>query len=159
MQVGIIMGSQSDLEVVRESVEVLRQFKVSADVKILSAHRTPGELSTYVKKAVSSGVKVFICAAGFSAALPGVVASHTSVPVIGIPLENSSLKGLDALLSIVQMPGGVPVACMSIGKAGAKNAALFAVQILALSDARLRSQLSAYKKEMARKVIKAKVNL
>ena len=157
--VSIIMGSQSDLDTVQEAIAVLKEFKVEYDVKVLSAHRTPKELADYVEKAPQQGTKVFIAAAGGAAALAGVVASHTTLPVIGIPIETSSLKGMDSLLSTVQMPGGVPVACMAIGKAGAKNAALFAIEILAIADASLEARLASYKDTMRQKIKDIKLTL
>jgi phosphoribosylaminoimidazole carboxylase PurE protein len=158
-KISILMGSQSDLETVNEAVNVLKEFKVDFDLKVLSAHRTPKEVAQYVEAAPKRGTKVFIAAAGMSAALAGVVAAHTTLPVIGIPIETKNLKGIDSLLSTVQMPPGIPVACMSIGKAGAKNAALFALAILAINDAKIKAQLINYKKEMRLKVIKTKINL
>jgi phosphoribosylaminoimidazole carboxylase PurE protein len=155
--ISIIMGSQSDLETVNEAINVLKEFKVGFEVKILSAHRTPKELAKYVEGAAKKGTKVFIAAAGGAAALAGVVAAHTALPVIGIPIETKSLKGLDSLLSTVQMPGGIPVASMAIGKAGAKNAALFALAILGAFDKKIAKKLSAYKKVMCAKVLQAKI--
>jgi phosphoribosylaminoimidazole carboxylase PurE protein len=153
----IIMGSRSDLETVNEAVAVLKEFDADFEVRVLSAHRTPKELVRYVEQAGRQGAKVFIAAAGGAAALAGVVAAHTTLPVIGIPLETSSLKGMDSLFSTVQMPGGIPVACMSIGKAGAKNAALFALEILGVSDPRTASRLAAYKNRMREKIIGTKL--
>lgn len=157
--ISIIMGSQSDLETVNEAIKVLKEFKVDFEVKVLSAHRTPKELAAYVEERTRKGVKVFICAAGGAAALAGVVAAHTILPVIGIPIETSSLKGMDSLISTVQMPGGVPVASMAIGKAGAKNAALFALAILGAFDKKMQVKLVQYKKDMRSKItgIKLKV--
>ena len=157
--IGIIMGSKSDFETVGQAVELLKEFKVPFEVKVLSAHRTPKELREYVEAAPERGIKVFIAAAGGAAALAGVVASHTTLPVIGIPIETKSLKGLDSLLSTVQMPGGIPVACMSIGKAGAKNAALFALEILGISDKKIKASLIKYKKEMRMAVRKIKIKV
>ncbi|MFA4842789.1 MAG: 5-(carboxyamino)imidazole ribonucleotide mutase [Candidatus Omnitrophota bacterium] len=157
--ISIIMGSQSDLETVREAIAVLKEFKVGFEVKVLSAHRTPKELAKYVEEASKKSTKVFICAAGGSAALAGVVAAHTILPVIGIPMETKSLKGLDSLLSTVQMPAGIPVASMSIGKAGAKNAGLFALEILGAADKKIQNKLVAYRKNMRVKIIKAKIKL
>jgi 5-(carboxyamino)imidazole ribonucleotide mutase len=151
------MGSQSDLETVNEAINVLKEFKVGFEVKILSAHRTPKELAKYVEGAAKKGTKVFIAAAGGAAALAGVVAAHTALPVIGIPIETKSLKGLDSLLSTVQMPGGIPVASMAIGKAGAKNAALFAVAILGAFDPSLQKKLLRYKQAMRLKVKESKL--
>ncbi len=152
--VSIIMGSQSDLETVQEAIDLLKKFKVDFEVKVLSAHRTPKELAEYVEGAPKRGIKVFIAAAGGAAALAGVIASHTVLPVIGIPIETKSLKGLDSLLSTVQMPAGIPVASMAIGKAGAKNAAIFALEILGIRDASINSKLIAYKRTMRTKIKK-----
>lgn len=153
------MGSQSDLETVKETINLLKKFKVDFEVKVLSAHRSPKELTKYVEEAPKRGIKVFIAAAGGAAALAGVIASHTTLPVIGIPIETKSLKGLDSLLSTVQMPAGVPVACMAIGKAGAGNAALFALEILGITEKKIQSKLMSYKKEMRVKIKKIKVNI
>ncbi|MCG2713345.1 MAG: 5-(carboxyamino)imidazole ribonucleotide mutase [Candidatus Omnitrophica bacterium] len=158
-KISILMGSKSDLETVNETINVLKEFKVSFEAKVLSAHRTPKEVVKYVEVAPKGGTKVFIAAAGMSAALAGVVASHTTLPVIGIPIETKNLKGLDSLLSTVQMPPGIPVACMAIGKSGAKNAALFALEILGLSDARIRVKLLNYKKQMRLKIKKTKIKV
>ncbi|MDD5097432.1 MAG: 5-(carboxyamino)imidazole ribonucleotide mutase [Candidatus Omnitrophica bacterium] len=158
-KISIIMGSQSDLETVNEAINLLKEFKVSFEAKVLSAHRTPKEVAQYVESAPKAGTKVFIAAAGMSAALAGVVASHTTLPVIGIPIETKNLKGLDSLLSTVQMPPGIPVACMAIGKAGAKNAALFALEILGLNDAKIRSKLVNYKKQMRLKIKQTKIKI
>jgi 5-(carboxyamino)imidazole ribonucleotide mutase len=151
------MGSQSDLVTVNEAVKVLKEFKVAYDIRVLSAHRTPYELSQYIEAAPAKGTKVFIAAAGGAAALAGVIAAHTILPVIGIPMETSSLKGMDSLLSTVQMPGGVPVASMAIGKAGAKNAALFALSILGINDKKISAQLLKYKQAMRNKIKKIKL--
>jgi len=128
--VGILMGSASDAETMAETEKILKENKIPYEINVLSAHRNPDEVSKYAKSAEKRGIKVLICGAGMSAALAGVVSAHTKLPVIGVPMESGSLKGMDALLSTVQMPGGVPVACMAIGKAGAKNAAIFAIRIL-----------------------------
>jgi 5-(carboxyamino)imidazole ribonucleotide mutase len=157
--ISIIMGSQSDLATVNEAIKLLKEFKVSFEIKVLSAHRTPKELAEYVEDASGRGTKVFIAAAGGAAALAGVVASHTTLPVIGVPIETRSLKGLDSLLSTVQMPQGVPVACMAVGKAGAKNAAIFALEILGIRDRSINSKLIRYKKEMRLNIKKIKVKL
>jgi len=157
--ISIIMGSQSDLETVNEAINVLKEFKVNFEAKVLSAHRTPKEVAQYVESAPKKGTKVFIAAAGMSAALAGVVAAHTTLPVIGIPIETKNLKGLDSLLSTVQMPAGIPVACMAIGKSGAKNAALFALEILGISDAKIKAKLLNYKKQMRLKIKKTKIKL
>ena len=157
--ISIIMGSQSDLETVQAAIDLLKEFKVGFEAKVLSAHRTPKELAAYVEAAPKKGVKVFIAAAGGAAALAGVIAAYTTLPVIGIPIETKSLKGLDSLLSTVQMPAGIPVASMAIGKSGARNAAIFALQILAITDKRLQSRLAKYKKEMRTKIKKVKVKI
>jgi len=157
--ISIIMGSQSDLDTAKEAIDLLEKFKVTYEFKVLSAHRTPGDLAGYVKQAPSRGVKVFIALAGGAAALAGVIASHTILPVIGVPIETKSLKGLDSLLSTVQMPAGIPVASMAIGKAGAKNAALFALEILGVTDKKIHAKLMAYKKEMCNKIKKIKIKL
>jgi len=158
-KISIIMGSQSDLGTVNETIKVLKEFKVAFEAKVLSAHRTPKELAQYVETASKKGAKVFVAAAGGAAALAGVIAAHTTLPVIGIPIETSSLKGLDSLLSTAQMPAGIPVACMAIGKAGAKNAGLFALAILGSSDKKIQSQLAAYKKGLAAKIKKIKIKV
>lgn len=158
-KVSIIMGSQSDLETVNEAIGVLKEFRVGFEVKVLSAHRTPKELAAYVESAPKRGVKVFVAAAGGAAALAGVIAAHSILPVIGIPIETSSLKGMDSLLSTVQMPAGVPVASMAIGKAGAKNAGLFALAILAVADKKIAGKLIAYKKQMRSKIIKTRIKI
>jgi len=155
----IIMGSQSDLETVNEAIKLLKEFKVGFEIKVLSAHRSPKELAKYVEDAPGRGTKIFIAAAGGAAALAGVVASHTTLPVIGVPIETKSLKGLDSLLSTVQMPQGVPVACMPIGKAGAKNAAIFALEILGIRDKSINSKLIRYKKEMRLNIKKIRIKL
>ncbi len=157
--ISIIIGSQSDLETTRETVGLLKEFKVGFEVKVLSAHRSPRELARYVEEAPRRGIKVFIAAAGGAAALSGVIAAHTILPVIGIPIETKSLKGLDSLLSTVQMPAGVPVACMSIGKSGAKNAAIFALEILGINDRKINSRLGAYKNKMRLKIKNTKIKL
>lgn len=156
-KISIIMGSQSDLETVQEAINILKEFRADFEAKVLSAHRTPKELAQYVESAPKRGVRVFIAAAGGAAALAGVIAAHTTLPVIGIPIETKSLKGLDSLLSTVQMPAGIPVASMSIGKAGAKNAAVFALEILGVSDRKISLKLSAYKKEMRNKIKKIRL--
>ncbi len=156
-KISIIMGSASDLETVSVAIHTLKEFKTGFEVKVLSAHRTPKELAAYVEEAPRRGVKVFIAAAGGAAALAGVISSFTTLPVIGIPIETKTLKGLDSLLSTVQMPGGVPVASMAIGKAGAKNAALFALAILSISDPRIQKALAQYRQGMKVKIKKIKL--
>ena len=157
--ISIIMGSQSDLEIAKEAIDLLKKFKVAFEVKVLSAHRSPKELAKYVEEAGGRGIKIFIAAAGGAAALAGVIASQTTLPVIGIPIETKSLKGLDSLLSTVQMPAGIPVACMSVGKSGAKNAAIFALEILGISDKKIKSKLGKYKKEMRLSIKKIRIKL
>jgi phosphoribosylaminoimidazole carboxylase PurE protein len=159
MKISIIMGSESDLEIVKEAIALLKELNIGFEAKVLSAHRTPKELAKYVEEAQRKGIKVFIAAAGGAAALAGVVASHTTLPVIGIPIETKALKGLDSLLSIVQMPPGVPVACMAIGKSGAKNAALFALEILGITDKKIARKLNNYKREMRLKIKKIKLKV
>ncbi|MDD3552937.1 MAG: phosphoribosylamine--glycine ligase [Deltaproteobacteria bacterium] len=152
--VGIVMGSKSDMEVMEEARNVLKEFGVSCEMRILSAHRTPELAMKYAKTACERGLKIIIAGAGMAAHLAGAMAAHTTLPIIGVPMANSSLGGLDALLSTVQMPPGVPVACMAIGKAGAKNAAMFAVQILAVSDPVLADRLQLYRKRQLEQVLK-----
>ena len=132
--VALIMGSQSDWETMKFSEQTLNQLKISFITKIISAHRTPDRMQDFAKQAENTSVQVIIAGAGGAAHLPGMVASHSNLPVIGVPIQSSALKGMDSLLSIVQMPGGVPVATMSIGKAGAINAAIYAAKILSLSN-------------------------
>ncbi len=145
--VGIIMGSRSDWETMRQAAEMLERFGVAHETKIVSAHRTPQWMVEYASTAESRGLKVIIAGAGGAAHLPGMVAANTLVPVLGVPVESASLKGMDSLLSIVQMPGGVPVGTLAIGKAGAMNAALLAVAMLANEDAELREKLRVFRQE------------
>ncbi len=159
IDVAIIAGSGSDLEVVNETVKTLKEFGLSFSINIASAHRTTEHLKQCIKGAETSGAKVFIAAAGMAAALPGVVASETTLPVIGVPMEGKNLAGMDSLFSIVQMPKGVPVACVAVGKAGAVNAAVLAVQIIALYNDELKSKLSAYKIKMSEAVVKEDLKL
>ncbi len=150
--ISVILGSKSDLEMIQPCLDVLTEFSVSYELKILSAHRQPRRLVRYINETSKRKVKVFIAAAGGAAALPGVIAAHTTLPVIGVPVETRSLKGIDSLLSIVQMPGGVPVACMAIGKSGARNAALFALQILALNNKKIADRLAIFKRRLSKPV-------
>lgn len=145
-RVAILMGSASDGPSMRPAEEALEALGVACDVRVISAHRTPERHARYVRSAEKKGIEVFICGAGFAAHLAGVTAALTPLPVLGVPLDSSALKGLDALLATVQMPGGIPVATFGIGKAGAKNAGLFAGAILSLSDARVKRALIAYRK-------------
>lgn len=157
--ISIIMGSDSDLSTVKETLNILKEFKIGFEVRVLSAHRTPKELVKYVEAAPKKGIKVFIAAAGGAAALAGVIAAHTPLPVIGIPMETKSLKGLDSLLSTVQMPAGIPVAGVAIGSAGAKNAAYLALQILGVADKKLQSKIIKLRKSQAKKIKSIKLNL
>lgn len=148
----LLMGSDSDLPVMRAAIEVLERFSIPTEAKISSAHRTPEATRAYVKDAEARGCAVFIAAAGLAAHLAGAVAAATTRPVIGVPLDAGSLGGLDSLLSTVQMPGGVPVACVAIGKAGAKNAGYLAAQILALQDDELAKSVAAEREQTAQGV-------
>ncbi len=151
--VGVVMGSDSDWETMKRCVDQLRALGIACEARIISAHRTPDIAHQYAAGAAERGLKVLIAAAGMSAALAGVLASKTTLPVIGVPVLSGPLAGLDAALSTMQMPPGVPVACMSIGAAGATNAAIFAAQVLAASDPALAARLERLKKLQARKVI------
>jgi len=148
-RVGIVIGSQNDRELVAPAVQVLEEFQVPHEVSVISAHRTPERVRSYALSAEGRGLKVLIAAAGYAAHLPGVLASWSPLPVIGVPLPTSDLHGVDSLLSVVQMPGGVPVACTGIGKSGAKNAALLAIQILSIEDVLLRTAYRAYREKLA----------
>src|SRR6202162_4106925 len=150
--VGIIMGSTSDWETMRHAAEMLERFGVSHEAKVVSAHRTPQWMVEYASSAESRGLQVIIAGAGGAAHLPGMVAANTLLPVCGVPVESAALKGMDSLLSIVQMPGGIPVGTLAIGKAGAINAALLAVAVLANHDPALREKLRAFREEQASKV-------
>ena len=151
--VGVIMGSKSDWETMRHAVDVLAQFEVAHEFRIVSAHRTPELMAEYAKEAEGRGLQVIIAGAGGAAHLPGMVASHTILPVLGVPVQSQALQGLDSLLSIVQMPGGVPVGTMAIGKAGAINAALLAVRILATTRPELRDKIQAFQCDQTQKVL------
>ncbi|WP_153558534.1 5-(carboxyamino)imidazole ribonucleotide mutase [Roseimaritima sediminicola] len=144
VQVGVIMGSRNDWETMRAAAETLATLEIPHESRVVSAHRTPQEMMQYAAGARERGLRVIIAGAGGAAHLPGMVASETTLPVIGVPVQSRALQGLDSLLSIVQMPGGIPVATMSIGTSGAKNAALMAARILALSDDALRTRLEAF---------------
>lgn len=152
-QVCIVMGSKSDLPTMEKAIEMLKEFEVAYEVRVLSAHRTPDETLKLSEEAKGRGIKVFIAGAGGAAHLAGVIASSTTLPVIGVPIQTSALGGLDSLLSIVQMPGGIPVATTAIGNAGAKNAAILAVQMMALSDEGLAQKMVDFKKQQAEKVL------
>ena len=153
--VAVIMGSTSDWETMRHAAEVLTQFGVPHECRVVSAHRTPGWMAEVACQAEARGLKVIIAGAGGAAHLPGMVAAQTLLPVLGVPVESRALKGLDSLLSIAQMPAGVPVGTLAIGAAGAKNAALLAVAILANEDAGLRARLRAFRREQERQVREA----
>jgi len=155
-QVGVVMGSDSDLPIVEEALQVLDEFGVPYEVKILSAHRSPDQTSAYAKSAAERGLRVILAAAGWAAHLGGVLAAETILPVIGIPVNSSPLQGLDALFATVQMPPGIPVATMAIGKGGAHNAALFAIQVLALQEPQLRDRLKQFKLRMAEDIVTRK---
>jgi len=150
--VGIIMGSKSDWDTMRHAAETLDRFGVRHESKVVSAHRTPAWMVEYASSAESRGIQVIIAGAGGAAHLPGMVAANTLLPVLGVPVESHALKGMDSLLSIVQMPGGIPVGTMAIGKSGAQNAALLAIAILANHDPSLRQKLRDFREEQARKV-------
>lgn len=154
-QVAILMGSDSDLDLMLEAAKALDQFGVGYEMEVTSAHRSPARTRQFVEKAPERGIKVFIVGAGAAAHLAGVVAAETTLPVIGVPINSSPLAGVDSLYSTVQMPAGVPVATMAIGKAGAANAGVLATQILALSDARLRKKLAEFKSNLSEKVAAA----
>ena len=149
--VEIILGSESDRETMGEAVKVLEAFQIPYEFVVASAHRQPRLVREYAETAEARGLKVIIAGAGMAAHLPGVVASMTALPVIGVPLAGSALAGLDALFAISQMPGGVPVACMAIGKAGARNAGILAAQILGLGDKRIARRVKGYKRKLAKK--------
>ncbi|MCX5679512.1 MAG: 5-(carboxyamino)imidazole ribonucleotide mutase [Candidatus Omnitrophica bacterium] len=147
--ISIIMGSDSDLPVMMEAKKIFDEYGVPSDVKILSAHRSPDDAASFAKSARKNGYKIIIAGAGASAHLAGVVASHTTLPVIGVPMETKELKGVDSLFSTVQMPAGIPVATVAIGRAGAKNSAILALEILGITDKRIEKRLVAHKKAMA----------
>jgi phosphoribosylaminoimidazole carboxylase PurE protein len=159
MQVMVFIGSDSDYDIVADALEIFREFGVTHALEVTSAHRSPERTVKLVRQAEDDGAEIFIAVAGKAAHLAGVVAAHTTRPVIGVPVESGGLGGLDALLSTVQMPKGVPVAGMGLGKAGASNAALLAVQILGLKDNSLRTKLAEYKKKMAAQVESASQKL
>ena len=151
-KVGIVMGSDSDLDVMQEAAAVLNNFQIPYEMTVASAHRSPQRAADFASSASQRGIKVIIAGAGHAAHLAGSMAAHTRLPVIGVPIDSSCLQGLDALLATVQMPPGIPVATMAIGKSGARNAGILAAQILAVSDPELGQKLEKYKQEMARQV-------
>ena len=150
--VGILMGSDSDLPIMQEAAAMLQEFGIEYEMTIASAHRTPKKVLEYSQSAEKRGLKIIIAGAGWAAHLAGVIASQTTLPVVGVPLDSSPLKGIDALLATAQMPGGVPVATMALGKVGAKNAGVFAAQVIALNDVKVANRLKVFKVEMERDV-------
>ncbi|MDJ1110909.1 MULTISPECIES: 5-(carboxyamino)imidazole ribonucleotide mutase [Macrococcus] len=152
MTVAVIMGSSSDWETMKEAVTMLEAFGIDYEASVVSAHRTPLAMIDFAKSARSKGIEIIIAGAGGAAHLPGMVASMTTLPVIGVPIESKALKGMDSLLSIVQMPGGIPVATTAIGKAGAKNAGILAARMLSLKDTALVAQLDDYEASLVKKV-------
>jgi 5-(carboxyamino)imidazole ribonucleotide mutase len=155
--VAVVMGSQSDWGTMHHAVEMLRKFGVETEAKVVSAHRTPELLAEFARHAADRGLQVIIAGAGGAAHLPGMLAAHTHLPVLGVPVESRILKGVDSLLSIVQMPAGIPVPTLAIGEAGAKNAALAAVSILALRDPALREKLIEFRRAQTEQVLDAKL--
>jgi 5-(carboxyamino)imidazole ribonucleotide mutase len=153
--IGIVMGSTSDWETMKAAAKMLEEFGVPYEAKAMSAHRTPKAVAAWTEAAAGNGMKVIIAAAGGAAHLAGVVAAHTTLPVLGVPMESKHLKGLDSLLSTVQMPKGIPVATFAIGEAGAANAALFAVALLALSDKAMAKKLDEFRRKQTESVLKA----
>jgi len=151
-QVSIVMGSDSDLEVMREAGKALDQFGIAYEIDVTSAHRSPDRTADYARKAASRGIRVIIAGAGGAAHLAGVIAAHTTLPVIGVPIPSTTLQGMDSLLSTVQMPAGIPVATVAIGKPGATNAGILAAQMIALADATLAKKLDAHKEKLAKGV-------
>ena len=150
--VAVVMGSQSDWETMKDTEKVLNELNINNECKIISAHRTPNRMNQFAKNAQEKGFKVIIAGAGGAAHLPGMIASHTNIPVIGVPINSTSLDGLDSLLSIVQMPKGIPVASMSIGNSGAINAAVFAAEVLSLEDKKIAKSLLNWKKLLSKNV-------
>jgi phosphoribosylaminoimidazole carboxylase PurE protein len=151
-QVSIVMGSDSDLEIMREAGKVLEEFGIEYEIDVTSAHRSPDRTADFARKAASQGIRVIIAGAGGAAHLAGVIAAHTTLPVIGVPIPSTSLQGMDSLLATVQMPAGIPVATVAIGKPGATNAGILAAQVIGLSDAAIAKKLDAYKEKLARGV-------
>lgn len=158
IQVAIIMGSKSDWDVMSHSAEMLSNLGIQYEAKVISAHRTPDLLDEYCAGLQEKGIKVIIAGAGLAAALPGVIAAKTTIPVVGVPLVVGSLDGLDALMSIVQMPPGIPVGTMALGKPGAINAALFAAAILALTNSSIADRISAYREKQAQKILESELD-
>jgi len=152
-QIGIIMGSQSDWDTMRHASEMLDNLGIEHEVQVVSAHRTPDRMFEYAESAVDRGLKIIIAGAGGAAHLPGMTAAKTRLPVFGVPVESKALSGMDSLLSIAQMPGGIPVGCMAIGKAGATNAALLAAAVLAVSDEQVAASLDAFRQAQTERVL------
>jgi 5-(carboxyamino)imidazole ribonucleotide mutase len=155
--VAVVMGSKSDWQTMRHAVELLQQFGVPVFKKVVSAHRTPDLLAEFAKTAEANGIRVIIAGAGGAAHLPGMLAAHTSLPVLGVPVESRVLRGVDSLLSIVQMPAGIPVMTLAIGEAGAKNAALGAISILALNNSELRDRLNEFRRQQTEDVLRSEL--
>jgi|SRR5580704_16191064 5-(carboxyamino)imidazole ribonucleotide mutase len=155
--VAVVMGSKSDWQTMRHAVELLQQFGVPVFKKVVSAHRTPELLAEFAKTAEANGIRVIIAGAGGAAHLPGMLAAHTSLPVLGVPVESRVLRGVDSLLSIVQMPAGIPVMTLAIGEAGAKNAALGAISILALNNSELRDRLNEFRRRQTEEVLRSEL--
>jgi len=151
--VGVVMGSTSDADVMKGATETLKELQIPYEARVISAHRTPKQAQEYASTAAERGLQVIIAGAGWAAHLAGFMAAHTTLPVIGVPIDSSPLQGLDALLATVQMPPGIPVATVSLGKGGAKNAAVLAAEILALKDAPIAERLSAYREKLTREVL------
>lgn len=152
--VAVIMGSKSDWETMKHAVDILERFAIPHEAKVVSAHRTPDLMADYAKEAASRGIQVIIAGAGGAAHLPGMVAAHTHLPVFGVPVQSKALSGMDSLLSIAQMPGGIPVGTLAIGDAGAKNAGLLAVSVIALQNASVRQALIAFRKKQTDEVLR-----
>ena len=157
--VGIVMGSDSDLSVMEQAADMLKKFGIPYELTIVSAHRTPERMAKYAKGARERGLKVIIAGAGGAAHLPGMLAAQTTLPVIGVPIETASLKGLDSLLSTVQMPAGVPVACVAVGGGGAKNAAHLALRILSLKDPKVASRMRRFRESSRKKILSTVLDL
>jgi len=157
--VSIVMGSDSDLEIMREAGKVLDEFGINYEIDVTSAHRSPDRTADYARKAAGRGIRVIIAGAGGAAHLAGVIAAHTTLPIIGVPIPSTSLQGMDSLLATVQMPAGIPVATVAIGKPGATNAGILAAQVLALSDPAVAKRLAAHKEELTRGVEKTSKKL
>jgi 5-(carboxyamino)imidazole ribonucleotide mutase len=158
MSIAIVMGSQSDWSTMKNAVEILQEFGVPYEARIVSAHRTPDLLADFAKNAESDGIQVIIAGAGGAAHLPGMIAAHTHLPVLGVPVKSKALHGVDSLLSIVQMPAGVPVLTLAIGEAGARNAALAAIAILSLQNTELRKQWIDYRSQQTEKVLTSELD-